>query len=302
MRETEKGLLIKVVGGRYTVLTGEGQLRECSARGIFRKEKISPVAGDQVVLDWDTESGEGVITQILPRKNMLVRPPVANLDKLFLIVSLRDPFPNTVVLDKLTAVAEKKGIEPVLVFNKIDLESPDQLMAVYRQAGFATYGVCGRTGEGTEALREELEGCLCAFTGNTGAGKSSILNHLAPGLGLATGEISKKLGRGRHTTRTVELFSLDNTTFVADTPGFSSVDVGRYEVILKEDLASCFREFGGLEDQCRYTGCLHVGEAGCAVKQAVEEGKIPLSRYQSYLHLYDEVKDLKEWQVRQQAR
>lgn len=298
--ESNRGLLLKDVGGRYTVRTGSGELVECRARGLFRLEKISPLAGDQVELTWE-ETGEAVISAILPRKNTLVRPPLANLDKLFLVVSLKDPAPNTLVIDKLTAIAEKKGIEPVLVLNKIDLEDPTELQDAYRKAGFAVYTVCGKTGEGIEPLRAQLAGGICAFTGNTGAGKSSLLNRIAPELALATGEISKKLGRGRHTTRTVELFPLAGG-YTADTPGFSSVDLGRYEVILKEELAGCFREFAPHQERCRFAGCLHVGELGCAVAKAVEDGEIPPSRYRSYRALYEEVKDLKEWQVRPSKR
>lgn len=297
MATKSTGLLMKDVGGRYTVRREDGETVECKARGLFRLEKISPLAGDRVELTVE-ENGEAVITAILPRKNTLTRPPLANLDKLFLVVSMRDPAPNTLVIDKLTAIAEKKGIEPVLVLNKIDLADPSRLQKAYEKAGFAVYAVCGKTGEGVEALREEMRGCLCAFTGNTGAGKSSLLNHIAPELALATGEISKKLGRGRHTTRTVELFSLEDGCYTADTPGFSSVDVGRYEVILKEELAECFREFAPYRERCRFAGCLHVGELGCEVARAVEEGEIPLSRYRSYRELYEEVKDIREWQVR----
>lgn len=291
-----QGVIIKGVGGFYYVQTRE-KLIECRARGLFRKQGIAPVAGDIAVVS--SENDGGFIMELLPRKNILVRPPVANLDCLVIVSSVAEPVPNLLVNDKLIAVAELKSIEPLLVFTKDDLESAEKYAAVYRQAGFAAYCVSSVTGEGVDEVRRALQGKLAAFAGNSGVGKSSLLNRIDPRLGLATGEISHKLGRGRHTTRKVELFAQPGGGYIADTPGFSSMDIERFELVYKEDLEHCFREFAPFLGRCRFTGCSHRGEKGCAVTAAVERGELPLSRYQSYLAMYEEVKDVKPWEHKQ---
>ena len=294
MREKVTGLVLKCIGGFYYVQCGD-TVYPCRARGKFRKERISPCAGDRVTIDVD-ENGEGYVQEILPRRNVLVRPPLANLDKLFIVYSVSDPSPSTLIIDKTVAAAEIKGIEPVLVFTKTDLDDPAPLREIYGSIGIRCYFVSSVDGVGVEALRPELEGCISAFTGNSGVGKSTLLNALLPDLVLETGEISRKLGRGRHTTRHVELYPV-NGGYVADTPGFSTMDIERYELFRKEELPNGFREFEPYLGECKFTSCAHTCEKGCAVLAAVEAGRIPRSRLESYITMYNEVKDIKEWQL-----
>lgn len=294
MSEQQIGLVLKGIGGFYYVQCGEA-LYPCRARGKFRKERISPYAGDRVRFTVD-ENGDGCLTEILPRKNFLVRPPLANLDKLFIVSSVSDPQPSTLIIDKTIAAAEIKGIEPVLVFTKTDLDDAAPLRAIYGSIGLHCYFVSSVDGVGVESLRPELTGCVSAFTGNSGVGKSTLLNMLMPELVLETGEISKKLGRGRHTTRHVELYPVEGG-YVADTPGFSTMDIDRYELFKKEELTDGFREFEPYIGACRFTSCSHTCEKGCAVLEAVESGKVSRSRIESYIAMYNEVKDIKEWQL-----
>lgn len=285
---------MKGIGGFYYVRCGE-TIYECRARGVFRKKKITPLVGDFVRVEPEEEPGKGTLTEILPRRNFLVRPPVANLDQLLIVASLQDPQPNLLMIDKTIAAAEYHNIEPVIVLNKTDLEDGHAIEEIYRQAGFTCIQASARTGEGIERIREQLRGRVSVFTGNSGVGKSSLLNCIDERLGLSTGEISQKLGRGRHTTRHVEIFELENGGFVADTPGFSTLDIERFQLIRKEELPDCFREFAPFLGQCRFTSCAHTVEKGCAILQAVEEGKIARSRWESYCTMYQEVKDIKEW-------
>lgn len=285
---------MKGIGGFYYVRCGE-TIYECRARGVFRKKKITPLVGDFVRVEPEEEPGKGTLTEILPRRNFLVRPPVANLDQLLIVASLQDPQPNLLMIDKTIAAAEYHNIDPVIVLNKTDLEDGNAIEEIYRQAGFTCIQASARTGEGIERIREQLQGRVSVFTGNSGVGKSSLLNCIDERLGLSTGEISQKLGRGRHTTRHVEIFELENGGFVADTPGFSTLDIERFQLIRKEELPDCFREFAPFLGQCRFTSCAHTVEKGCAILQAVEEGKIARSRWESYCTMYQEVKDIKEW-------
>lgn len=294
MRETLTGLVLKGIGGFYYVQCGE-TLYACRARGKFRKDRISPCAGDRVSFTVD-ENGDGYLSEILPRRNFLVRPPLANLDKLFIVSSVSDPQPSTLIIDKTIVAAELKGIEPVLVFTKTDLDDATPLREIYGAIGIRCYFVSSVDGVGIEALHSELTGCISAFTGNSGVGKSTLLNALMPELVLETGEISRKLGRGRHTTRHVELYPVEGG-YVADTPGFSTMDIDRYELFRKEELPDGFREFAPYLGACRFTSCSHTCEKGCAVLEAVETGKIPRSRHESYIAMYNEVKDIKEWQL-----
>ena len=288
------GLILRGIGGFYSVETEEGRIT-CKARGRFRKERITPLAGDQVEIT-AAEDGTGTIDEILPRKNHLVRPPVANLDRLFVVSSMCDPSPDKFLIDKTIAAAETKQIEPVLVFTKTDLQVSDGLENIYRNAGFLCCVVSSATGEGVEKVSQLLEGKISAFTGNSGVGKSTLLNALFPELTLKTGEISHKLGRGRHTTREVELYPIGNAGYVADTPGFSTFDMERYDLFDKEQLVYGFREFLPFLGKCQFTSCSHTCEKGCAVLQAVTEGKISPSRIESYREMYQEVKDIKQWQ------
>ena len=293
----KEGLIVRALSGFYYVKTGEGQEVECRARGLFRKQEISPCVGDLVELE-ETGEGKGQVVAILPRKNSLVRPPVANLDLLVLVVSSCEPLPNLLVLDKLLAIAECQNIPPAIVLTKSDLEDPSPVADIYRKVGYPVFVVSSETGEGVEEVRAFLSGKLCAFTGNTGVGKSSLLNRIDPRLSIETAQISQKLGRGRHTTRHVQLYEQPGGGYIADTPGFSAVDLERFQVILKEDLELCFPEFEPYRTKCRFTGCSHTKEKGCAVLAAVEAGEIPKSRHESYLSLYEDAKNIKEWELK----
>ena len=283
---------MKGIGGFYYVQTPSGPV-ECRAKGIFRKRGISPLAGDLVRLE--SEGGGVVIADILPRKNFFVRPPVANLDLLFVVAATVEPAPNFLVLDKMCAIALDKGVTPVLVATKTDLASPDSLSQVYARSGIEVLLAGQDEDAALVRMRELMAGHLCAFTGNSGVGKSTLLNRLLPGLRQETAQISKKLGRGRHTTREVELFEAFGG-LVADTPGFSSLDMERANVILKENLQFCFPEFEPFLNRCRFTGCSHRREKGCAVREAVETGLIHPRRYEDYLTMYEDASAIKEWE------
>ena len=291
MKELQ-GILMKSIGGFYYVRSGENQY-ECKARGSFRKRGSSPVVGDRVMITVP-DDGYCAIEQILPRRNQLKRPALANIDALVIVCSTVDPQPNYTVIDKMTAAAVNHQMEPVIVVSKNDLKNGDELAQVYRQSGIRVYQCSPDSREETDALLSFLRGKVSAFTGNSGVGKSTLLNRLFPQLELQTGDISEKLGRGRHTTRVVELFELDGC-FVADTPGFSTVDLQRYEMIDKDQLQYCFPEFEQYLGQCQFTSCAHTCEKGCAILAALEEGKIAPSRHRSYVQMYNEVKDIKPW-------
>ena len=284
------------IGGFYYVETAESVF-ECKARGIFRKKGETPLAGDLVSITVG-DDGKGVLEAILPRKNHLIRPPVANLDCLVMVTATKDPEPNLPVLDKMIAIAEHKGIEPILVFNKSDLASPEPLLQLYRTAGFTALSVSAETGEGVEELRRVLCGKIAAFSGNSGVGKSSILNRLDDRLGLETAEISTVLGRGKHTTRSSVLYAQPGGGYFVDTPGFSSLDMERLEWIHKDDLPYCFRDFAPYIRACKFTSCRHLKEAGCAVLQAANEGKIAPSRLQTYRSMMEEALSRKDWELR----
>ena len=284
--------IMKGIGGFYYVQTPSGPV-ECRAKGIFRKRGISPLAGDLVRLE--SEGGGAVIADILPRKNFFVRPPVANLDLLFVVAATVEPAPNFLVLDKMCAIVLDKGVTPVLVATKTDLASPDSLSQVYARSGIEVLLAGQDEDAALVRMRELIAGRLCAFTGNSGVGKSTLLNRLLPDLRQETAQISKKLGRGRHTTREVELFEAFGG-LVADTPGFSSLDMERANVILKENLQFCFPEFEPFLNRCRFTGCSHRREKGCAVREAVEAGLIHPRRYEDYLTMYEDASAIKEWE------
>ena len=282
--------ITKGVGGFYYVRTENG-IAECRARGIFRKRGITPVAGDQVELNADAN----MIDEILPRKNVFVRPPVANLDVLFIVASTTQPVPSTLVLDKLAASAFYQNVQPVLVVTKTDLAAADMLRKSYTGSGLPLILLHYDTGEGLDEVRGWIQGHLCAFCGNSGVGKSTLINALAPNLDRETGAISKKLGRGRHTTREVEIFEVCGGR-IADTPGFASLETQRLCRIPKEELELVFPEFEPYRQQCRFVGCSHRSEKGCAVREALAEGKLSQSRYDSYLAMYEEAAQLKDWE------
>ena len=293
------GIILKGIGGFYYV-EAAGEIYECKARGVFRKEGIKPLAGDRVAISVN-EKAENTIDRIFERSSVLARPPVANVDRIFIVSSVCEPKPVALIIDRLTAIAVNKGIEPVVVFTKCDLENPDEYVAIYEKAGIKTFAVSCVSGEGIEAVRKELENHISAFCGNSGVGKSSLLNAIFPSLELKTGEISDNLGRGRHTTRHSELFPVAGG-YVADTPGFSSLDFEENEIILKDELPYAFREFEQYLGQCRFTSCLHTKEKGCRIIQAVEDGEIPASRHESYCAMMEQAKEVKEWELRQRKK
>ncbi len=270
---------------------------ECKARGNFRKLNLSPLVGDDVKFSVN-ENAENRIEAILPRKNSLVRPPLANLDQLFIVSSIVDPGINTFIIDKLIAIAEYKKIEPIIIITKTDVDDSYKRYAkIYKASGFKTVECSNVDMRGIEEVKSLLKGKISAFTGNTGVGKSSLLNSIDKELTLKTGETSKKLGRGKHTTRHSELFKVCGG-YVADTPGFSSLDFEKCERILKDDLFECFREFEPYFGQCKFSTCSHINEKGCAVCSAVENGEIQKSRHDSYIQMYNDVKDIKEWEIK----
>lgn len=290
-----EGLIVKALSGFYYVETEEGVI-ECKARGKFRNVGASPLVGDRVSLIKEGE--KGVVDKIFDRKNYLDRPPLANIDKLFIVSSAVTPAPNALLIDRLTALCEHKNITPIIVFNKNDEGDVSDYVKRYSAIGYKSLECSAKTGDGCDAIRSELEGSISAFTGNSGVGKSSILNILFPDLSLSTGEVSEKLGRGRHTTRHCELFRHSFGGYVADTPGFSSLEADAASLDFKDDLINCFPEFSEFQGICKFSNCKHIGESGCAVCDAVKEGKIHPERHNSYLTIYNELKDLKHWNIK----
>ena len=282
-----EGVIRKALSGFYYVDDGQAVVA-CRARGRHRHAGLTPLVGDRVRFT-PLENGSGALDEILPRKNEFYRPAVANIDLLVVVASQALPVTDPFLIDRVAAIAHSRGCETLVCVNKCDLESGDELAAIYETAGFPTLRVSAQTGEGVEALRRAIAGKVCAFTGNSGVGKSSILNALEQGFDLATGEISDKLGRGRHTTRHVELFRLSCGALAADTPGFSSFDVDRMELARKEELQYAFREFAPCLGKCQFQDCAHV-------LAAVKAGEIPRTRHQSYVRLYEQAKAIPDWQ------
>ena len=289
-----EGRIQKALSGFYYVDTGS-ELLTCRARGKFRKDGISPLVGDRVEVR-ELGNGDGFLEKILPRRNAFARPAVANIDQLVVIASGATPRTDPFLIDRVAAIAALKGCEVIILLNKCDLDSADELYGIYRAAGFQTLRVSAETGEGLEALKPLISGKLSAFTGNSGVGKSSILNALDSEFHIQVGEVSDALGRGRHTTRHVELFRLSCGAEIVDSPGFSSFETDELNLELKHRLPETFREFGPYLDRCRFVGCSHTKEKGCAVLEAVRRGDIQKSRHDSYLRLYEELKPLKDWQ------
>ena len=283
----EKGLILESLGGLYTVETESG-IVQLKARGIFRKDGLSPCAGDRCTVEG------GVISSIDERKNSIIRPPLANLDVMVFVISTCEPSPNLTLVDKFIAVCEYKSIQPMIAITKVDLKECGNIPDIYGKIGIPTI-VCDYSDPaGLEPVKAAVEGKICAFTGNTGAGKSTLLNHIAPELELKTAEISRKLGRGRHTTRVSRLYKLFGG-YIADTPGFSMIDFTRYDYYELADLPHVFREFEPCLGNCRYSRCTHTCEDGCAVLEAVRTGAIPTTRHESYLSIYADLKDKRRW-------
>ena len=299
MADKLTGRIIRSISGFYDVQTTSG-LVNCRARGILRKDGQSPLTGDMVEIT--VERGKGMVERILPQRNRFVRPAVANLDALVVFAANVNPVTEPFLIDRVAAIAGDQEVPVVLCINKCDLDPALDLAKIYTAAGFTVICASAQTGEGVEELRQLLRGKLTAFTGNSGVGKSSMLNRLCPGLELPVGEVSEKLGRGRHTTRHVELYMLEEGTYVADTPGFSSFDTDQMDVILKENLQYAFPDFGPYIGQCQFHDCSHRKEPGCAVTKAVEEGTLERTRYDSYLRLYEKASQIKTWEIKQEQK
>ena len=264
------GIIIKGIGGFYYVEAADGIVYECKARGVFRKEKITPLAGDRVEINVESNN-KNSIDKILERRNFFKRPPIAN-------------------------VASYKNVEPIIVFTKDDLQSANEFVKIYTNAGLKTFAVSNETGKGIEKVKSIIDGGITVFTGNSGVGKSSLINRMYPDFCLETGEISRKLGRGRHTTRHVELFKV-GSGYIADTPGFSSLDFETNDLIKKDELAFCFPDFADYIGSCRFSTCAHVNDTGCSLDEAVKNGDVERTRHESYVTMYNEVKDIKDWQL-----
>lgn len=286
-----EGIIVKSIGGLYFTESSDN-VYECKARGVFRNKGIAPCVGDRAVFE------DGVITEIFPRKNHLIRPPLSNLDQLIFVVSVAEPSPNMLLLDKFIAVAEYQNIEPVIVITKTDIEDCSRIVSIYEKTGISIYTIDYNSDNPAEKIRVLLKDKISAFTGNSGVGKSTLLNEVCGDFNIPTGEISKKLGRGKHTTRHAELYKLPWGGYIADTPGFSTFETNKYNIIRKENLADCFREFRQYEGDCRFRDCSHTTEKGCRIIEAVENGEIPQSRHESYCSMYDEAKQIREWELK----
>ncbi|MED3660355.1 ribosome small subunit-dependent GTPase A [Ureibacillus sp. FSL K6-8385] len=288
------GQIRKALSGYYYVYD-EGKVYRCRGRGVFRKRGEQPLVGDFVEYAIEKEGSDGVIKKIFPRKNALVRPPIANVDQALLVFSVKEPDFNLILLDRFLVVLESHRINPIICLSKMDLLSEDETaeikeyMKIYREIGYEVIGTYKNDPELYGKLEPLLKGKTTVLAGQSGVGKSTLLNTLIPELNLKTGEISYSLGRGKHTTRHVELIEVAGG-LVADTPGFSSLD---FDHIEKEELTACFPEFERRKDECKFRGCLHLKEPKCAVKLAVEYGDIQKFRYEHYLEFLQEIIDRK---------
>lgn len=289
-----EGVIVKALSGFYYVQTDE-RLLECKARGRFRLDRTSPLVGDRVECSLDAH-GKGRIDRVFERRNFFIRPAVANVDALVFVAANTNPVTDPFLIDRVSVIAESAGCELIVCINKTDVDPADELYGIFTAAGFTVVRTSVPDGTGIDALRREIAGKICAFTGNSGVGKSSIMNALSPGLNIKTAEVSEKLGRGKHTTRHVELFDIGSGTYAADTPGFASFDIEMMEIIPKEQLQFDFVEFAPYIGECRFNNCAHLKEPGCAVTQAVADGKIMPSRYRSYERLYALSAQHKSWE------
>ncbi len=291
-----QGKIIKTLSGFYYVKT-ETEIFTCKARGVMRKTGDNPLVGDEVEISVNMKDKTGVVDKIFPRKNVLTRPPVSNIDKAFIVSSYSTPKPNFYIIDTLIAICEYKGIEPVIIFNKADEEIDERFSKCYEKIGYKTFVTSAKSGSGINELRDEFKGSVSVLIGNSGVGKSSILNHFTENE-VKTGIVSEKLGRGKHTTRHTEIFELSCGGAIVDTPGFSEIEAIKNDYSFKENLEYCFKEFEPYLNSCKFTGCSHTSEKGCAVLEAFKNGEISESRIESYKSLYNELKDLKKWQIK----
>lgn len=292
----ETGVIVKALSGFYYVFSDD-RLFQCRGRGKLRLEGVSPLVGDRVHFISEPD-GTGTVTQVLPRVNRFFRPAVANIDAMVILASAVNPVTDPFLIDRMTVIAENAGCGVVLCINKADLNPGNDLFEIYSLAGYEPIRTSALTGQGVESLRSAIRGKVCAFSGNSGVGKSSLLNALSPGLSIQVGEVSDKLGRGRHTTRHVELFPLGDGAYIADTPGFSSFDMDQTGHIPKQELQYCFPDFAPYLGQCRFDDCAHISEPGCAVLQAVERGEVSPSRHAGYLRLYEAAAKVKDWEIK----
>lgn len=296
--ELANGIIVKSTGGLYTVERTGGELYECRAKGAFRKDKLVPLTGDRVKFKAH-EDKTGFISEICERKNSLVRPAVANVDLLILVVASSHPEPDLFIIDKLTAIAEFNGIDVLLVVNKCDLKNADELKKIYVNSGIKTVCLSANEPDGFSESLEEIRNCtkgkVSFFSGASGVGKSSLLNVLFPELNLATGEISRKIARGKHTTRVTELFKTGENTYIGDTPGFSMVDVAGFNLLEFDGLLGAFPDIEEYALNCRYTDCTHLCEDGCNVIKAMEQGKVEKTRHDNFVKLYHELKNVNKW-------
>ena len=290
------GVISKALSGFYYV-SYEGGLLECKARGRFRLDGTSPLVGDRVQCSLD-QHGKGRIDKVEPRRNWFIRPAVANIDAMVFVAANTNPVTDPFLVDRVSVIAADADCQLILCINKADIDPGDALYNTFSAAGFTVVRTSAETGQGMEELRAAIDGKICAFTGNSGVGKSSILNKLLPGAAIPTGAVSEKLGRGKHTTRHVELYSLGGGTYVADTPGFASFDVEMMNPIPKEQLQYDFVDFAPYLGCCRFNDCAHLKEPGCAVTQALDQGKLMPSRYRSYVRLYELSAQHKSWEIK----
>ncbi|MDD6089167.1 MAG: ribosome small subunit-dependent GTPase A [Candidatus Limivicinus sp.] len=290
-----EGIIVKALSGFYYVDTPEGII-ECRARGKFRMDGTSPLVGDRVRCSVEP-NGKGRIDSLYERRNFFIRPAVANIDTLVFVAANTNPVTDPFLIDRVSVIAAEAECRLLLCINKTDIDTAEELYDIFTRAGFDVIRTSAETGEGIESLREALRGQVCAFTGNSGVGKSSVLNALLPGANIETGAVSERLGRGKHTTRHVQLYELGNGTYIADTPGFASLDVEMLCEISKENIQHCFIEFAPYIGKCRFNDCAHLKEPGCAVRQAVDDGEITASRYRSYQRLYEIAAQRKSWEV-----
>ena len=290
-----QGKIIKGIAGFYDVAAGNTIYR-CRAKGIFRNQKVKPLVGDWVEIEiLDEKDREGNLTRILPRTNELIRPAVANVDQAIVVFAAKNPKPNYNLLDRFLMTMEKQGIPVIVCFNKKDLVKEKelaQLESIYEQCGHQVIFISAREGNGIDEIRDLIRGKTTVLAGPSGVGKSSLMNQLNPDANMEVGAVSRKIQRGRHTTRHSELIMIEEGTFVLDTPGFSSLFIDRFE---EDEVKDYFQEFAPYAEQCRFQGCSHTHEPDCGVKKALEEGRISRIRYENYVNIYQELKEKRKW-------